>query len=234
MIKLLFATIAAGGGHVASAKAMMQALETHYPRQFEMEMSDYMLAVGDVDFDRQHKDSWRWALKYPLSARLGQRLIDFLPQVSINIQRQLLKPFAKLAYQDLLNRGEARPQLIISNHGLVTTGLALAKKHHGEAIPPVLTFATETHNISAYWADNWADHILVPNEGIWRILKNMGVEAKRMSITGYPVQQAFLKASLKSEARKALDLEGQGLFCLISLGGEGIGHAPDSLISRVC
>ena len=70
---LLLATIAAGGGHVASARAMAQALERLYPAQVEVRISDFMQEVGATSFDQRHKAMWRWALRYPQSARLGQR-----------------------------------------------------------------------------------------------------------------------------------------------------------------
>lgn len=223
--KLLFATIAAGGGHVATARAMAQAVETLYPGAFEITLLDYMKEVGVVGFDRRHKEMWRWALRFPFTARLGQRVIDGLPQLAMQIQRRMLLPFARAARQDLELR---RPDLIISNHGLLTTGLALAKRRLGLKLP-VLTFATETHNISAYWADPLADHIIVPNEGVKRDLERMGVPASKVSVVGYPVQQDFLHVPNKTEAQQQLGLE--GFTCLVSLGGEGVGGDIEGILS---
>ncbi len=225
---LLFATIAAGGGHVATARAMSEAIERYYPGQFEMRISDYMKDLGHNRFDQQHKDSWRFALRYPLLARLGQRLIDSLPQFTIKLQRLMLNNFASAAAKDLSNDP---PLLVISNHGLITTGLALAKRRYGLTVP-VLTFATEPNNVSAYWADPWAEHIITPAEKIKHELSSMGVPQNRLTVVGYPVRQAFLSAPSKEKARKQLGLK-EEFTCLLSLGGEGIGGQPQELISTM-
>ena len=44
--EILFATIAAGGGHVATARAMAEAIERYYPGEFDLRVSDYMKEVG--------------------------------------------------------------------------------------------------------------------------------------------------------------------------------------------
>ncbi|HEV8224827.1 MAG TPA: hypothetical protein VGP74_06180, partial [Rubrobacteraceae bacterium] len=75
--EILFATIAAGGGHVAVARAMAEAVEHYYPGRFELRVSDYMKEVGPkkvADLDRLHKDIWRFMLRYPILARSSQRL----------------------------------------------------------------------------------------------------------------------------------------------------------------
>lgn len=228
--KLLFATIAAGGGHVATAEAMAAAVALRAPGRLETAVSDYMKAVGQDDesvktFDERHKELWKRALRYPVSARLGQRLIDALPHLTVEMQRRFLKGFAKAAAADLARR---QPDLIVSNHGLLTTGLALAKRDYGLRVP-VVTFATETHNISAYWADPQADHVLVPNSGVRADLQRMGVPFGKMEVVGYPVQQAFLQAPDRLEARTRLGL-GDRFTVLVSLGGEGIGGDPLQIV----
>ena len=116
---ILFATIAAGGGHVATARAMAEAIERYYPGRFELRVSDYMKDVGFTAFDRQHKQSWRRALRYPVLARTGQRVIDTFPRPYMTFQRRILRGFAHTAADDL---NTDPPQLVVSNHGLITTG----------------------------------------------------------------------------------------------------------------
>lgn len=64
--RILFATIAAGGGHVAVARAMAEAIEHHYPGRFELRVSDYMKDVGVkrvANLDKLHKEIWRFLLR---------------------------------------------------------------------------------------------------------------------------------------------------------------------------
>src|SRR5919202_5120477 len=107
---ILFATIAAGGGHVAGAWAMAEAIERYYPESFELRVSDYMKEVGISGLDRFHKDSWRRALRYPILARARQRIIDAFPPLTMAIQRPILRDFARAAAEDL---GEDPPLHIV-------------------------------------------------------------------------------------------------------------------------
>lgn len=222
---ILFATIAAGGGHVATALAMSEAIERLYPGRFELRVSDYMKEVGLAGFDRRHKDTWRLALRYPILARTGQRLMDAFPRLTIAGQRRLVRGFARAAADDLR---EDPPLLVVSNHGLITTGLAEARHRYGLEVP-VLTFATEPHNVGAYWADPRADHIVVPSEETGRNLVRFGVPASKVSVAGYPVRQAFLNAPARAEARARLGL-GDRFTCLVAFGGEGVGRNPRGLV----
>src|SRR5918997_1692403 len=217
---ILFATIAAGGGHVATAHAMSEALEHHYPGEFELRVSDYMKEVGAKkvsELDRLHKDIWRFMLRYPVLARSSQRLMDALPRLTIAAQRRLVRGFARAAAADL---GVDSPLLVVSNHGLMTAGLAEARHRYGLEVP-VLSFANELFNICSYWADPRADHILVPSGEARRDLTRFGVPEARMSFVGfgYPVRRAFLKAPPKAETRTRLGLEDR-FTCLMS-SGEG-------------
>ncbi len=91
---ILFATIAAGGGHVATAHAMSEAVERYYPGRFDLRVSDCMKDLGVIRLDRFHKNSWRRALRYPVLARVGQRLIDAFPRLTIAAERRILRDFA--------------------------------------------------------------------------------------------------------------------------------------------
>jgi 1,2-diacylglycerol 3-beta-galactosyltransferase len=229
--EILFATIAAGGGHVATAHAMSEAVERHYPGRFELRVSDYMKEVGVrevADLDRLHKDIWRFMLRYPVLARASQRLMDALPDLTIAAQRRLVRGFARAAAEDLKRDP---PLLVVSNHGLITTGLAEAKHRYSLEVP-VLTFATEPFNISAYWAEPRADRVIAASEDGRRRLLRFGVPADRMTIIGRPVRQAFLNAPAKPEAREQLGLEDR-FTCLVSFGGEGLGRDPGGLIRTV-
>jgi UDP-N-acetylglucosamine:LPS N-acetylglucosamine transferase len=226
--EILFATIAAGGGHVAGAHAMSEAIEHCYPSRFELRVSDYMKDLGIIGLDRFHKNSWRRALRYPILARAGQRVIDAFPRLTITAERRILRDFARAAADDLRRDP---PLLIVSNHGLITAGLAEARHRYGLEVP-VLTFATEPFNISAYWGEPRADRVIVASEDGRRRLLRFGVPAHKMTIIGRPVRRAFLNAPGKGEAREHLGLENR-FTCLVSFGGEGVGRNPRGLISTL-
>lgn len=224
---ILFATISVGGGHVATARAMAEAVERHYPGRFELDISDYMKDLGVTRLDRIHKGFWRKALRFPVVARTGQRLIDAFPRTTIAGQSRALRRFARAAAADL---SPAPPRLIVSNHGLITSGLVEARRLHGLDVP-VLTFATEPHGISSYWADPRADHIVAPSEEVRRDLVRFGVPEEKTAVVGYPVGQAFLNAPVKAEARARLGLPDR-FTCLVSFGGEGVAESDPRAVIR--
>jgi UDP-N-acetylglucosamine:LPS N-acetylglucosamine transferase len=231
--RILFATIAAGGGHVAVARAMAEAIEHHYPGRFELRVSDYMKEVGVkkvADLDRLHKDIWRFMLRYPILARTSQRVMDAFPRTTVAIQRRLVRGFARAAADDLRRDP---PQLIFSNHGLMTAGLAEAKRIGGLEVP-VLSFANELVGICSYWADPRADRIVVPSDEARRDLMRFGVPESRLSFVGfgYPVRQAFLNAPAKRKARARLGLEDR-FTCLVSSGGEGVGRNQPEMVQTL-
>jgi 1,2-diacylglycerol 3-beta-galactosyltransferase len=231
--RILFATIAAGGGHVAVARAMAEAIEHHYPGRFELRVSDYMKEVGVkkiADLDWLHKNIWRFMLRYPVLARTSQRVMDAFPRTTVAIQRRLVRGFARAAADDLRRDP---PQLIFSNHGLMTAGLAEAKRIGGLEIP-VLSFANELVGICSYWADPRADRIVVPSDEARRDLMRFGVPESRLSFVGfgYPVRQAFLNAPAKREARARLGLEDR-FTCLVSSGGEGVERNQPEMVQTL-
>lgn len=214
---LHFATIAAGGGHVATARAMMEAVERLEPGRFSLTMSDLMLELGLEDQDRRHKASWRWMLARPWTARLGQRVVDALPRLTVAAQRRMLDETAKRAAARFA--AEA-PALIVVNHPWLAVALTRSQRRYGLRVP-VLTFATEPLDASALWAEPQVEHVVAPSVAALDDLVRMGVSPDKIDVVGYPVAQPFLAPPDKEAARAELGLEGR-FTVLLSLGGEGV------------
>ena len=69
--EILFATLAAGGSHVSSAKAMAQAIQKHFPDQYETPIREIMVDYGFGDWVAKHNKSWRWQLAHPSGGATG-------------------------------------------------------------------------------------------------------------------------------------------------------------------
>ena len=225
---IFFATIAAGGGHVATARAMAEGLETYYPGTFQTTISDYMLELGLTEQDAQHKKSWAWMLAHPWNARYGQRVLDTFPRLTNRYHRLFLDEFARRAAAHLK---DLSPALVVANHGWVSVALTRAQRRYGLRVP-ILTFATEPLDASALWAEPDAERFAVPSKGALRDLGHFGVPADKIDLIGYPIQNAFLHAPSKSAARAKLALA-EHLTCLVSLGGEGVGRSTDKVIETL-
>ena len=204
---------------------MAQAVEANYPDTYRLELSDLMKDAGFNRFDALHKRSWRRALENPWTVTWGQRLIDKVPGLTVKTHRLLLRNFAKDAAERLRERG---PELIVANHGWLTTALTLAQRRFGLETP-VLTFQTSTLDATALWADPHAERFLLGSPVAKDVLTQLGVSRDKMDVVGYPVKQAFIHAPSKRCAREQLGLR-DSFTCLISLGGEGVGGQPRALI----
>lgn len=224
--RVLFATIAAGGGHVATARAMAEAIRSHYPDEFEAHVSDFMFDLGMLREDRQHKELWRWALARPQLVRTGQHILDAAPTLTRRYHRLMLRRFSKTAAEDLRRRPV---DLIVANHGWLTVGLTRARQRHALSTP-VLSFATEPLDASALWAEPSAEQFVVPSRSAKADLVRLGVRPERVDVIGYPVRSDFLAPPEKEQARRELGL-GDGFHCLVALGGEGIGDDPSDWIA---
>lgn len=216
---ILFATIQAGGGHVATARAMQAAVDAAWPGRYRTRVSDYMAELGLERQDRQHKELWKWLLARPRLIRGGQRLLDTLPAATRRWHQLTLAEFARRASRDL---NAAGTKLVVANHGWLATGLTLARTRYGLR-SRLLIFATEPLDASALWAEPAAELVLAPSEAARRSLLQLGLPASRVRVVGYPVAPAFLQPVAPPPLTS-------GLRLTISLGGEGTGADPTPLI----
>lgn len=234
-LSLFFATAKSGGGHVATAQAMMQGIEKCYPGQFYFEMSDLIYEIGTrfqdkklLKLDADLKKYWKIALKYPIGARWGQHLIDTFPGLNVYTHRLLLRRFAEKA---AIYFNSKDVDLIVSNHGWLTIGLTLAQKQYGMKAR-MLNFLTEPLDASALWMDNSADHFVVPSVPTLNDLSRLGVSKDRIDVVGYPVQQPMINAKSQQQAREELGLTDRPT-CLVSLGGEGLSGNVGEIVDRL-
>lgn len=225
---IVFATIAAGGGHVATARAMAQAVAAHMPGQWRTDVSDYMVDLGFEALDRRHKRTWRWLLARPWLVRNGQRVLDSAAGLTVAVERRVLDSVARAA-RDHLTRLD--PALVVVNHGWLTVALTRAQRHYGLATP-VVTFATEPFDANALWADPALERCVVASSSAMRDLTRLGVPESHIDVVGYPVQQAFLHAEGRQQARAHLGLADR-FTCLVSLGAEGVAGRPTTLIESL-
>ena len=226
--RIVFATIAAGGGHVATARAMAQAVEALAPDAFDLPVTDLMLDLGFADLDARHKAQWRWMLDRPWTARTGQRVIDAFPAATRWVLRRAFDGVARAAAAHF---AADPPVLIVANHGFLAFALTRGRLRYG-LTSPVIVFATEPLDASALWAEPEAERFLVPSRAAAADLVRLGVPTDRVDVAGYPVQQAFLRPPTKAVARDRLGLADR-FTCLVSLGGEGVGGRPADVVDTL-
>ncbi len=217
MAEVLFATIAAGGGHVATARAMAEAVAAASGGRLATRVSDVMAEYGPRGLDARHKASWRALLARPPLVRASQRVMDSAPALSRAVQDRVLHGFA-VGITEALNR-EA-PALVVANHGWLATAFARARALHGLR-SRVVVFATEPFDASALWSAPRAETMLAPSAAAAEDLRRLGVPAPAIHVSGYPVAERFTTAPERAIAREMLGT-GEGFVVLMSLGAEGV------------
>jgi len=226
--RVFFATIAAGGGHVATARALAEALHADYPGEFETRVSDVMAEFGAAGLDRGHKASWKALLRRPRLVRLGQRLTDAAPALTRASQGLALDAFARGITRKL---NELGPDLVVANHGWLATVFAAARNRYGLRMPVVI-YATEPFDASALWSEPRGELVLAASLAAREDLVRLGVRSERVRVVGYPVRQAFLSPPSRSAARARLGLE-EGFTILLSLGAEGLAGRAVAMVDRL-
>ncbi len=215
--EVLFATIAAGGGHVATARALAEAVERQSQGRLRTRVSDAMAEYGAADLDRRHKRAWRGMLARPTVVRVAQRLTDAAPALTRTLHNALLDGFAARVAEAL---NAAPPSLVVANHGWLATAFTRARTRFGLK-SRVVIFATEPFDASALWSTPRAEAVLAPSAAARSDLVDLGVPAARVAVAGYPVARRFLEAPSRAEARAALG-SADAFTCLLSLGAEGV------------
>ncbi len=208
---------------MSTAKAIIEAIEEEHPGEYRFDIPDIMKEYGFHRFDRHHKNTWRSALKYPVSIYLVQRVIDTFPGITNLVLRMILRGFAREAARRL--SGPDAPALIVATHSWTVVGLTLAQIRFGLETP-VLSFEVSTLNANALWAEPRIEHYVVASENSRERLQWLGIPGDRIDVVGYPVGRDFIDAPPKEEARSRLGLPDR-FTCLISLGGEGIGGGEE-------
>jgi UDP-N-acetylglucosamine:LPS N-acetylglucosamine transferase len=226
--RIVIGTIAAGGGHVATARAMAEAIEADSPGAYRVDVTEPMLDVGFAAFDARHKAQWKRMLAAPWTARVGQRLIDAFPAVTRAALRAGLDALARAlaaAY------APEPPALIVVNHGFLAFAFGRARVRYGLRAP-LRVFATEPVDASALWAAPEAGRFVAPSRSAARDLVRLGVPAEAIDVLGYPVGRAFLTPPTRAEARFRLRLA-ERFTALVSLGAEGVGGRVPAVIAAL-
>ncbi len=225
---ILFDTIAAGGGHVATARAMRDAVERVSHGRVRGEVRDAMAALGLDTQDRRHKRSWSRLLRAPWLVRAGQRAMETAPALIHGAEARWLNELAVRAATDL----NARPvDLVVVNHGFLMVAYARARRRYGLR-RTVVTFSTEPFDANALWAEPDPDRVVAPSLSARTHLIRLGVPAERIDVMGYPVAGAILSPLPQDEARRRLGLK-PGRWALLSLGGEGVADRPEAWIDAL-
>ncbi|MFN0117364.1 MAG: MGDG synthase family glycosyltransferase [Elusimicrobiota bacterium] len=214
---MLLTSVSTGAGHVKAAEAIQEAFIKFYPK----------VEVKHVNAMDYVTPSFRKAYEagYSLIVKNVPRFWGKIYEVT---EKRNLKGKNSKFIRAIQQWNSARffhfidnykPDLVLSTHFFIPQILSIKKAHSilGISIQTVIT----DFDLHPSWVHPIVDRYFVAQPGIVGKLLNLGVEPARISVTGIPISQQFLKQVVKSDIFHQLEMKENIPVLLLLSGGEG-------------
>jgi 1,2-diacylglycerol 3-beta-galactosyltransferase len=218
MKKILYLFSDTGGGHRASAKALIGAVEKLAPGQVKQEMVDvFSECSGFLNF----------------FARLYAPVIKYVPQVwgvlyffvddikRLMFLEKLAKPFIGNNLKKLI--AERKPDMIVSVHPLMNHLTTGALKDLNLKIP-MITVITDPLTIHRSWIDEQVDMAVVATEEAKQTALSFGMPERKLRVLGLPIRIDFAVEENEKTVRHPASVP---FTVLMMGGGDGAGKMFD-------
>jgi 1,2-diacylglycerol 3-beta-galactosyltransferase len=240
--KILILLVSAGGGHLASAKAICEAVDHCYRGQVETSI---------VDIAKEHRfrpvtrmdEAYRWLQKDGIWLwKLIWRTDDsiWLTETTMRALYPVFRRAVKRIYD------AEQPDLVVSVNSLVNhLPLRVLRRNVGAHVPFV-TVVTDMVTVHPSWCCPRVDYCMVPTEAARQRAVQLGMSAERVEVVGQPVSLSFSAGiGKKGPVRARLGLHSERPCVLIVGGGDGVGpifetaraissHVPGAQLLVVC
>lgn len=218
--RFLFLHSLTGGGHVAAARAVADAMNLRYGETAAVELVDVFVESGVWPFNRfpdwyptmLRLNGWPWRAAYR-AADSGAAVTAF---------SRLLWPYVEKSLARLL---QAHPHdALVSFHPIPNAILARYRSQQSVRISLAVDVQDFVTAPAAWFASGLDAYFLPWPETKARAL-SLGLPEERLHVTGMPVRQAFLDALAvgKAVTRKMLGLDERAPVVLFIGGGDGAG-----------
>jgi processive 1,2-diacylglycerol beta-glucosyltransferase len=230
-MRILVATVTAGGGHLQAAAALEEAWKTTYP-------SDDVKRVDLLDLVPKVQRKF-YADGYVKLVEHAPELFGLFFKKTDNPKRMrelaaLRRSFAKHTNRKFVRfLREFEPQAVLCTHFLPLEVLgALKSKRGAGATSPFTVCVVTDFEAYALWMEPAVDLYCVATEDTKARLVARAVPGERVAVTGIPVGAAFSAATLdKTSIRRRFGLRDDLPTILILSGGFGMGPVGEILAS---
>ena len=214
--RILFLFSDTGGGHRASANAIIEGLGLEYGETITTAMVDILrdytpspLRYSPEIYPPLSRVKGAWKMSFDASN--GPRRVRALEQLS--------SPYLRRYLRRLIAENPA--DLIVSVHPLASAMMPRALR--GNPVPFV-TVVTDLVSIHAFWYAPGADAIIVPTDQARNRGVRIGADPARITVIGQPVSPRFADVTAsKADARAELGWESDRPVVLLVGGGDGMG-----------
>jgi processive 1,2-diacylglycerol beta-glucosyltransferase len=226
--KIVILYASAGHGHQKAAFAVLDAYQEKHPGHRAQAIDTIFFA--HPFFGKLYTQTYYFQIKYvPWLWGFFYYLFD-VPFVYffVRLARRILNWATARGLEAFLIK--ENPDVVISTHFL-STEVASHLKEAGKIRSKLVTVVTDYLPHFVWTAKN-VDCYAVALEETRQGLIHRGVDAKKISVLGIPVEKKFLKTHHRPDIRHRLGLERNAFTVLITSGGVGIG-AIESVVDEI-
>ena len=226
-MRILIATVTAGGGHIAAAAALEEAWRAARPEDV-IERLDLIKFFSPLH-KKIHEDGYvtlvekapeLWGMIFgktdnPKVARQMSKLRRIFPSHSRNKFIRHLQQF--------------KPDVVLCTHYLPLETLGLLRQKAKLPAPPLVVSIVTDFEAHALWMDDCVDLYCVATEGTKARLVARGAVADHVTPTGIPIAAKFLAKPDPKAVRKQYGLRDDQPVLLVLGGGFGMGPVAEIL-----
>ena len=226
LMRILIATVTAGGGHNAAAAALEEAWKALRPDdtverldllKFFSPLHKKIYADGYVKFVEHAPELWGMLFSKTDDPKLVRRFSKWsraFPSASRNKFKKHLQTF--------------KPDAVLCTHFLPHELLGLLRKN-GKAPQPFVTTVVTDFEAHALWMDACVDLYCVAADETRARLVARGIPAENIVVTGIPISTRFSSKPDPKAVRKAYGLRDDLPVMLVLGGGFGMGPVAEIL-----
>ncbi len=217
-MKILIATVTAGGGHLQAAAALDEAWREFRPED-TLERVDLLSLVprlqrqvyaqGYVRLVEHAPELWGLMFKKTDNPAFVRKLTRFRRAVAAATNRRFVRQVKRLA-----------PDVVLCTHFLPVEVMGELERHGQKPVTVCVVTDFEAH---ALWLEQAVDLYCVAAEETRTSLIARGVEAQRVLATGIPVSPRFHLPVNAEGTRRSLGLRDDLPTLLVLSGGFGMG-----------
>jgi len=226
-MRILIATVTAGGGHIAAAAALEEAWRAARPEDV-IERLDLIKFFSPLH-KKIHEDGYvtlvekapeLWGMIFGKTdnlkvARQMSKLRRIFPSHSRNKFIRHLQQF--------------KPDVVLCTHYLPLETLGLLRQKAKLSAPPLVVSIVTDFEAHALWMDDCVDLYCVATEGTKARLVARGAVADHVTPTGIPIAAKFLAKPDPKAVRKQYGLRDDQPVLLVLGGGFGMGPVAEIL-----
>lgn len=191
-----------GEGHMSPAKAVQQALDFLYPKQYKTEIIDFVSLVNKTLNNVTYKALYNSVKHAPYLYKLVYKQFDKKNQ--IKILNLIQYPLLYKKIKNFLSQKNA--DLILSVYPLWDYNIVKINNKNSQPIP-FISLITDSIKVHNAWVTAEADYHLVTNKDTAESLLKMDVNKDKIKVFGLPLRLEFLQETDRPKIMQKLKLD---------------------------